>query len=211
MKALFLGGVAAGTAAGIRARLPAGLEVAILDDPIDRARLRQAVADAEILVSNHWSADYPAAPRVQLVQSVATGVELIELAALPAGVAVCNAFGHESAIAEYVVMVRGGTGFSRFRVSSASMPPGARAGCKAAHRTARCEAARSVSSAMAASGARWRGAQRRSAVASWPPIARQESRSPESRASSRSPISTACCPNATLWHCAPHSAPRPPV
>jgi phosphoglycerate dehydrogenase-like enzyme len=39
------------------------------------------------------------------VQSVATGVELIELAALPAGVAVCNAFGHESAIAEYVVMV----------------------------------------------------------------------------------------------------------
>ena len=39
------------------------------------------------------------------MQSVATGVELIELAALPAGVAVCNAFGHESAIAEYVVMV----------------------------------------------------------------------------------------------------------
>jgi len=105
MKALFLGGVAAGTAAGIRDRLPAGLEIEILDDPIDRARLRQAAADAEILVSNHWRADYPPAPRVQLVQSVATGVELIELAALPAGVAVCNAFGHESAIAEYVVMV----------------------------------------------------------------------------------------------------------
>ena len=105
MKALFLGGVAAGTAAGIRDRLPAGLEVEILDDPIDRARLRQAAADAEILVSNHWRADYPPAPKVRLVQSVATGVELIELAALPAGVAVCNAFGHESAIAEYVVMV----------------------------------------------------------------------------------------------------------
>ena len=97
--------MAAGTAAGIRNRLPAGLEIEILDDPIDRARLRQAAADAEILVSNHWRADYPPAPRVQLVQSVATGVELIELAALPAGVAVCNAFGHESAIAEYIVMV----------------------------------------------------------------------------------------------------------
>ena len=105
MKALFLGGVAAGTAAGIRARLPAGLEVTILDDPIDRAQLRHAAADADILVSNHWRADYPPAPSVQLVQSVATGVELIELAALPAGVAVCNAFGHESAIAEYVVMM----------------------------------------------------------------------------------------------------------
>ena len=105
MKALFLGGVAAGTAAGIKDRLPAHLEVEILDDPIDRARLLHAAADAEILVSNHWHADYPPAPRVRLVQSVATGVELIELAALPAGVAVCNAFGHESAIAEYVVMV----------------------------------------------------------------------------------------------------------
>ena len=103
--ALFLGGVAAGTAAGIKDRLPAHLEVEILDDPIDRARLFHAAADAEILVSNHWHADYPPAPRVRLVQSVATGVELIELAALPAGVAVCNAFGHESAIAEYVVMV----------------------------------------------------------------------------------------------------------
>ena len=105
MKALFLGGVAAGTAAGIRGRLPPSLEIEILDDPIDRVRLPQVSADAEILVSNHWHADYPRAPRVRLVQSVATGVELIELGALPAGVAVCNAFGHESAIAEYVVMV----------------------------------------------------------------------------------------------------------
>jgi phosphoglycerate dehydrogenase-like enzyme len=105
VKALFLGGVAASTAAGIAARLPAVLDVEILDDPIDRARLPQAAADADILVSNHWRADYPPAPKVRFVQSVATGVELIELAALPAGVAVCNAFGHESAIAEYVIMV----------------------------------------------------------------------------------------------------------
>ena len=105
MKTLFLGGVAAGTAAGIRSQLPAGLEVEILDDPIDRTRLPQAAADAEILVTNHWRAEYPPAPKVRLVQSVATGVELIDLGALPASVSVCNAFGHESAIAEYVVMV----------------------------------------------------------------------------------------------------------
>jgi phosphoglycerate dehydrogenase-like enzyme len=105
VKALFLGGVAAGTAAGIRGRLPADLEIEILDDPIDRARLAQAAVDADILVSNHWQADYPPAPRVQLVQSVATGIELIDQAALPRGVPVCNAFGHETAIAEYVLMV----------------------------------------------------------------------------------------------------------
>jgi phosphoglycerate dehydrogenase-like enzyme len=103
-KALFLGGVAAGTARGIMTELPQGLEIEILDDPIDRARLPQAAADSDILVSNHWRADYPPAPNLRLVQSVATGVELFDLAALPPGCAVCNAFGHETAIAEFVVM-----------------------------------------------------------------------------------------------------------
>jgi phosphoglycerate dehydrogenase-like enzyme len=39
------------------------------------------------------------------VQSVATGIEWIEQAALPRSVPICNAYGHETAIAEYVVMV----------------------------------------------------------------------------------------------------------
>ncbi len=104
MKALFLGRVAADTAEGIKTQLPAELAVEILDDPIDRALLPTAAADADILVSNHWSADYPEAPHVRLVQSVATGVDLFDLASLPAGISVCNAFGHETAIAEYVVM-----------------------------------------------------------------------------------------------------------
>ncbi len=104
MKALFLGGVAADTARGIRAELPARLDTVVLDDPLDRALLPAAAADAEILVSNHWRAEYPPAPRLRLVQSVATGVELFDLDAMPKGVAVCNAFGHETAIAEYVVM-----------------------------------------------------------------------------------------------------------
>jgi len=105
VKALFLGGVAADTAAGITAELPDGLAVEILNDPIERGRLPHAAADADILVSNHWRADYPPAPKVRLVQSVATGVDLFDLAALPKGVAVCNSFGHETAIAEYIVMV----------------------------------------------------------------------------------------------------------
>ncbi|HZT87321.1 MAG TPA: 2-hydroxyacid dehydrogenase [Stellaceae bacterium] len=104
MKALFLGGVAADTARGIKDELPPSLAVEILDDPIDRARLPASAADADILVSNHWRTDYPPAPKLRLVQSVATGVDLFDLAALPKGCAVCNAFGHETAIAEYVVM-----------------------------------------------------------------------------------------------------------
>jgi phosphoglycerate dehydrogenase-like enzyme len=104
MKALFLGNVAADTANGIMAELPSGLSVEILADPQQLMQLPQAVAEADILVSNHWRAEYPPAPRLRFVQSVATGIELIELAALPRGVAICNAFGHETAIAEYVLM-----------------------------------------------------------------------------------------------------------
>jgi phosphoglycerate dehydrogenase-like enzyme len=57
------------------------------------------------LVTNIWRADYPPAPSARLVQSVATGIEWIEQDALPRGVAICNAYGHETAIAEYIVMV----------------------------------------------------------------------------------------------------------
>ncbi|HEV8680595.1 MAG TPA: NAD(P)-dependent oxidoreductase, partial [Stellaceae bacterium] len=104
MKALFLGNVAADTAEGIRAELPPGLGVEIIADPHDLARAPAAAAEADILVSNHWRADYPPAPRLRLVQSVATGIELFDLAALPRGATICNSFGHQTAIAEYVLM-----------------------------------------------------------------------------------------------------------
>ena len=105
MKALFLGNVAADTANGITDRLPRGLSVEIVVDPQQLMRSPEAAADADILVTNHWRAEYPPAPRIKLVQSVATGIELIDLAALPRRVTVCNAFGHETAIAEYILMV----------------------------------------------------------------------------------------------------------
>ena len=104
MKALFLGNVAADTYEGIAAELPPGLESVVLLDPQEIRARPEAAADADILVSNHWRADYPSAPRLKLVQSVATGIELFDLAALPSNTAVCNAFGHETAIAEYVIM-----------------------------------------------------------------------------------------------------------
>jgi phosphoglycerate dehydrogenase-like enzyme len=103
MKALFLGNVAADTASGIRAELTPELQVDIIADPQELPP--KIAAEADILVTNIWRADYPPAPRVRLVQSVATGVEWIEQAALPRGVPICNAYGHETAIAEYVVMV----------------------------------------------------------------------------------------------------------
>jgi phosphoglycerate dehydrogenase-like enzyme len=102
VKALFLGNVAADTANGIRAELPTGLEIEIVADPADLTPNSAAATD--ILVTNIWRKDYPPGPRIKFVQSVATGVEWIDQAALPRGVTICNAYGHETAIAEYVLM-----------------------------------------------------------------------------------------------------------
>src|ERR1044071_3966569 len=103
VRALFLGNVAVDTYNGIKDELPADLDCIVVADPHDLARTPEA-ADADILVSNHWRAVYPPAPLLKLVQAVATGVDLFDLTSLPKGVAICNAYGHETAIAEYVVM-----------------------------------------------------------------------------------------------------------
>jgi phosphoglycerate dehydrogenase-like enzyme len=103
MKALFLGNVAADTANGIRAELIPELQIDVIADPKELSP--ESAGAADILVTNIWRGDYPPGPRIRLVQSVATGIEWIEQAALPRGVPVCNAYGHETAIAEYVLMV----------------------------------------------------------------------------------------------------------
>ena len=103
MKALFLGNVAADTANGIKTELVPELQIEIVADPKELSP--EIAASADILVTNIWRADYRPAPQVRLVQSVATGIEWIEQSALPPGVPICNAYGHETAIAEYVLMV----------------------------------------------------------------------------------------------------------
>src|SRR5262245_22195489 len=80
------------------------LESSILDDEGDAAQLAPLLADAEIVVGHIWRAGFPPAPRLRLLQSVAAGLDLIDTGALPKGITVCNVFGHEPAIAEYVIM-----------------------------------------------------------------------------------------------------------
>ena len=104
MKALFLGHFAAGVAPRILAKVKTPLESSILDDEGDAAQLAPLLAEAEIVVGHIWRAGFPPAPRLRLLQSVAAGLDLLDTGAVPKGVTICNVFGHEPAIAEYVIM-----------------------------------------------------------------------------------------------------------
>src|SRR5712671_1189544 len=104
MRALFLGHFAASVAPRILAKVQTPLETSILDDESDAAHLAPLLADAEIVIGHIWRAGFPPAPRLRLLQSVAAGLDLLDTAAVPKGVTICNVFGHEPAIGEYVIM-----------------------------------------------------------------------------------------------------------
>jgi phosphoglycerate dehydrogenase-like enzyme len=104
MKTLFLGHFAATVAPRILSKVKTPLETKIFEDDGDVEQLAPLMADAEIVVGHIWRASFPPAPRLRLLQSVAAGLDLINTGALPNGITVCNVFGHEPAIAEYVIM-----------------------------------------------------------------------------------------------------------
>ena len=104
MKVVFLGRFATVHAPRIVERLTTSPDTEIVADDTDMARLAPALAEADIAVGLSWRADFPPAPRLKLLQCFATGTDLMDLAALPRGVAVCNTVGHEPPIAEYVIM-----------------------------------------------------------------------------------------------------------
>jgi phosphoglycerate dehydrogenase-like enzyme len=104
MKVVFLGRFATGHAPRIVARLTTTPDTEIVADDTDAARLAPALAEADIAVGLSWRANFPPAPRLKLLQCFATGIDQMDLAAVPRGVAVCNTVGHEPPIAEYVIM-----------------------------------------------------------------------------------------------------------
>src|SRR5438094_983078 len=105
MRALFLGGLAARVAPRILGNMTEKLETEVLAELTDTQRLIPALAQAEIVVGHIWRSDFPGAPRLKLLQAATAGVDMIDLQSLPSGITLCNVFGHEPAIAEYVVMM----------------------------------------------------------------------------------------------------------
>ncbi len=63
------------------------------------------LADADVVISSEFTREMAdKAPNLKLVQCTGTGVNWIDMSALPPSVAVCNADGHEVGVTEYVIM-----------------------------------------------------------------------------------------------------------
>src|SRR6516225_5166574 len=81
--------------------LPA--DVIVLSDVLENAGDRQAYAAADVVVGTKYDADLPRPERLRLFHVPGAGYDAVDLAALPKSAVVCNCFGHEQAIAEYVM------------------------------------------------------------------------------------------------------------
>ena len=72
--------------------------------PGDDAGARaDAMAWAEVLISIDYGPEMPPAPNLKLLQVPASGLDAIDLAAVPPAAAICNVYEHEVGIAEYTL------------------------------------------------------------------------------------------------------------
>jgi phosphoglycerate dehydrogenase-like enzyme len=92
MQALLLGGFAAEVAPLTLAKVTEKLDNATLAGESDAERLVPALAEAEIVVGHIWRGGFPPAPRLRLLQSVAAGIDLIDLSSLPRGATLYSVF-----------------------------------------------------------------------------------------------------------------------
>jgi len=96
----FAGTFAASLEAPVRAHLGLPCEVVVADE----AGIVGKLGDVDVLVTMAFTREMGAAAgRLKLVQVPGAGLERIDRAALPAGTALANAYGHEVGIAEYVL------------------------------------------------------------------------------------------------------------
>ena len=75
----------------------------VVADPAERDGFARALSDADAMVSMNWSAAFPQAPRLRLVQLPGAGTDDVDFDAIPPTASVCNAFEHEVGISEYVL------------------------------------------------------------------------------------------------------------
>jgi phosphoglycerate dehydrogenase-like enzyme len=101
LRVVLVGGSGDDVAARLVERLP-GPEIVRVTEP---SRLADALRQADAVVCNRLAPeDTREATRLRLVQATSAGADRVDPSALPPGCVLCNAYEHEDAIAEWVLM-----------------------------------------------------------------------------------------------------------
>lgn len=101
MKIVFHGDNAATFSPGFAELLSKPHEILVLSDALDNSDEREHYASADVIIGNSHTSERPDLS-AKLFQAPAAGYDRIDLSQLPTDCALCNCFGHENAIAEYV-------------------------------------------------------------------------------------------------------------
>jgi phosphoglycerate dehydrogenase-like enzyme len=103
MRIVFHGEAASAFADGFAALLNAPAEIAVLPDQLEGEADRRAFAAADVIVGGWFRPTLPQPERLALFHVPGAGYDAVDLDAVPGTAVVCNCFGHEQAIAEYVM------------------------------------------------------------------------------------------------------------
>jgi phosphoglycerate dehydrogenase-like enzyme len=103
MKIVFHGGNAANFRQGFEEILKEPHEIIYVGDALDGLGEKEHFATADVIVGVKLGTSEPVPGKVRLYHAPAAGTDAIDRSRLPSGSTLCNCFGHEHAIAEYVM------------------------------------------------------------------------------------------------------------
>lgn len=103
MKIVFHGANATSFVPGFAKIIGSAHEIACVPDIPASAIDIAAFRDADVLIGIALNASHPKPQQLRLYQAPAAGVDAIDRVCLPVGAKLCCCFGHENAIAEYVM------------------------------------------------------------------------------------------------------------
>lgn len=101
---VLLGQTACNNEERLRRLLRSDWQIVASPNDEDLASVSEALAQATALISLGWKAEWSqAAKALRLVQAPGAGIDAYDVAALPAGCALCNVYEHATPIAEYTM------------------------------------------------------------------------------------------------------------
>lgn len=103
MRIVFHGEVAAPFSKNFAGVLNSRAEIILLPDVLASDAEKQMYASADVIVSFRFTAALPRPENLKLFHLPGAGFDAVDFSAMPPSAVVCNCFGHEQPIAEYVM------------------------------------------------------------------------------------------------------------